>query len=447
MKAACRACSIETTAIVRILLLGAYGFIGSAIARELTARGHEVAGLGRDCDYGRRILPQLNWIEVDLARMTAAESWQPLLDGRDVVINASGLLQSGEGGSVEAVQLSAIRALLEACEAAGTKRFIQISAAGARTDAGSDFMETKACADALIEASAMSSLIIRPGLVIGRNSFGGTELVRVAAVAPISLEFPFQTPIQCISLTDVVEAVARNMEPDCARLGCLDLVERKQRTLEEIIAAHRDWLGMPQPRHSISLPKWLLKMISWVADLFGRLGWRSPLRSNAITALEAGVVGNPHQARDLLQREALSLEATLASQPAGKQDRLHARLGLIQPLIIASLFIMWAASGLATLFQLDRAASILQNSGMGRVGAHAGAVGGAWVDILLAAGLLWRRTIRPALLAMIILTLLVYLIGGTVLLPSLWVDPLAPFAKALPATLLALVAYWVVEKR
>ncbi len=69
------------------------------------------------------------------------------------------------------------------------------------------------------------------------------------------------------------------------------------------------------------------------------------------------------------------------------------------------------------------------------------------MDILLAAGLLWRRTIRPALLAMIILTLLVYLIGGTVLLPSLWVDPLAPFAKALPATLLALVAYWVVEKR
>jgi len=50
-------------------------------------------------------------------------------------------------------------------------------------------------------------------------------------------------------------------------------------------------------------------------------------------------------------------------------------------------------------------------------------------------------------MAMVILTLVVYLFGGTLLLPGLWVDPLAPFAKALPATLLALVAYWLVEKR
>ena len=379
--------------------------------------------------------------------MTAAESWRSLLDGPDVVINASGLLQSGEGGSVERVQLSAVRALLEGCKAAGIKRLIQISAAGARTDAGSDFMETKARADELIEASAMSALVIRPGLVIGRNSFGGTELIRAAAVAPISLRFPFRAPIQCIALTDVVEAVVRNIGPGDARFRCLDLVEGRQRSLEEVVEAHREWLGVPKPRQSISAPRWLLKRISSAADFFGGLGWRSPLRSNAMRALEAGVVGNPNQAWELLQREPVSLEATLARHPAGKQDRLHARLDLAQPLILLSLFVMWSASGLATLFQLDLAASILETSHIGREAAYAVAIGGAWVDILLALGLLWRRTVRPALMTMIVITLLVYLIGGSLLLPGLWVDPLAPFAKALPATLLALVAYWLVEKR
>jgi hypothetical protein len=48
---------------------------------------------------------------------------------------------------------------------------------------------------------------------------------------------------------------------------------------------------------------------------------------------------------------------------------------------------------------------------------------------------------------MVALTVFVYLIGGTVLLPELWLNPLAPLAKALPATMLALVAYWLVEKR
>ncbi len=447
MNPRCRACSTDASEAVRILLLGAYGFIGSAIARELITHGHEVTGLGRDSDYGQRILPQLRWVTADLSSLTAPASWDRVIVGMDAVVNASGLLQSGEGGSVEAVQLRAIGALVEACKAAGLSRFVQISAAGARPEASTDFMVTKAQADALVEASTIPSLILRPGLVIGRNSYGGTELVRIAAAAPIALQFPLRAPIQCIALSDVVQAVADNLETDRAPVGCFDLVERRCRSLDEVIAAHREWLGLPKPRSSISVPGWLLRTTSSVADLFGYLGWRSPLRGNALLALEAGVTGNPEHSIALLQREPISLEMALGQQPAGKQDRLHARLGLILPLLIAALFVMWAASGAASLLQLDEAASILERSGIGARAAYVIAVGGGWADIFLAAGLLWRRTVRPTLLTMILLTIFVYLIGGSLLVPELWVDPLAPLAKAIPATLLALIAYWMLEKR
>ncbi|HVL30510.1 MAG TPA: saccharopine dehydrogenase NADP-binding domain-containing protein, partial [Sphingomicrobium sp.] len=86
-----------------VLLIGAYGFIGCAIAHELVRRGQLVTGVGRDIEYGRRLLPKLRWVAADLARMTAAERWAPLLEGHDAVVNASGILQSGDGGSVEAV--------------------------------------------------------------------------------------------------------------------------------------------------------------------------------------------------------------------------------------------------------------------------------------------------------------------------------------------------------
>lgn len=66
---------------------------------------------------------------------------------------------------------------------------------------------------------------------------------------------------------------------------------------------------------------------------------------------------------------------------------------------------------------------------------------------MLAAGLIWRRTVKVTLLTMIGVTLTAYLAAGTILVPYLWLDPLAPLAKALPATLLALVSYWLVEKR
>ena len=431
---------------MRILLLGAYGFIGNAIAHELSARGHDVTGLGRDIDYGRRILPHLRWVRADLRDMVTVESWRPLLTNVDAIVNASGLLQSGDGGTVEAVQLHAIRALVQACETVGIRRFVQISATGARADANSDFMATKGCSDAFIAASLVDALILRPGLVIGRNAYGGTELIRTAAALPLRLHLPFEAPIQCVALADVVEAVANGLGPN-APSGKFDLVERQRRSLDSIIANHREWLGFAEPKRSVAIPRWILSLASWISDVLGALGWRSPLRRNGLLALVAGIQGNPEEARSLLGRDPMPLEDVLAGQPSGIQDRLHARLAMVQPLIIAVLFIMWAASGVATLLQIDRATAILEGSGMDRGSARVIAIGGAWVDIVLAAGLLCRWTVRPSLLAMVALTVFVYLIGGTVLLPELWLNPLAPLAKALPATMLALVAYWLVEKR
>jgi len=243
---------------VRVLVLGTYGFIGSAIARELESRGHEVIGLGRDTGYGRRILPELTWVAADLSKMTSARSWNCMLEGVDWVVNASGLLQSGEGGSVEAVQLEAVRSLVEACEAGGVSRFVQISAAGAATEAASDFMATKAEADALVEVSPVPSLVLRPGLVIGRNSYGGTELIRSAAAVPLSLAFPFRESIQCVALSDVVDAVTKALEASEMPIGCFDLVERDGQSLDAIVAAHRRWLGLPQPQWKLRIPEWLL---------------------------------------------------------------------------------------------------------------------------------------------------------------------------------------------
>jgi len=108
--------------------------------------------------------------------------------------------------------------------------------------------------------------------------------------------------------------------------------------------------------------------------------------------------------------------------------------------------IMWAGSGAATLFQVDRAAGILELGGIGKGAARAIAIGGGWLDIVLAIALIWRPAVRPVLLAMIVLTIF-YLVGATAIVPGLWNDPLAPLAKTVPAALLALVAYWTLERR
>lgn len=432
---------------MRVLLIGAYGFIGSEIARAAHRRGMTVAGLGRDIRLGARLLPNVKWVRGDLRDMAQPEAWFPLLKSIDAIVNASGLLQDGEGGSVAAVQSDAIKALIVASERAGVGRFIQISAAGAGSTPSSEFMASKADADAFLVQSTLSHVILRPGLVIGRNSYGGTRLVRMVAAIPVELDFGFDNSIQCVAMDDVVEAVLIGIALPKEVSATVDLVEGEARTLLEIIAMHRRWLGLGKARGRMSIPSWILSGASGMADALGRLGWRSPLRHNAVLALRQGVIGDTMATERYLSRRPYSLEELLAANPAGIQDRVFARIDLLLPLMLASLVIMWAASGLATLLRLDDAVDIVIQGGVERPIALLIAIVGAIADLVLAVALLWRKTARTSLLLMLFLTLFIYLAGGTILLPHLWADPLAPFAKAIPAAVLALVAWAALEKR
>lgn len=431
---------------MRILLLGAYGFIGSAVARALLADGHAVTGLGRDLAYGRRLLPAVNWIAADLDRMTAPSDWHMALEGIDAVVNASGLLQSGDGGAVARVQGDAILALAVACVARDIRRFVQISAAGAHRDAGSDFLTSKAATDGRLAAMPLDCVILRPGLVIDRNCYGGTELIRMIAALPlVTPRLAFAGTIQCVAMADVVAAVqmALTAQPPTQPV---DLVAAEANSLDRVIATHRRWLGLPPARWRPFVPLPLVTLASRTADLLGRFGWRSPLRRNALLALTDGVHGDVAQTRRWLGHEPLSLDQTLARHPAGKQDRLFALMGLLLLPMLLALGLMWSLSGLATLARLDEAALILHVAGLPPPFDRWLAAGGALADLALAAMLLWRRRARAALLGMVGLTL-VYLALGTLLLPGLWADPLAPYAKTLPALMLALVAWPMLAKR
>ena len=432
---------------MRVLLIGAYGFIGSEIARVAHRRGMTVVGLGRDIRLGARLLPEVEWVRGDLRDMAQPAAWFPLLENIDTIVNASGLLQDGEGGSVTAVQFDAIKALIVAAERAGVGRFIQISAVGTDSGSSSEFMASKADADEVLVQSTLDHVILRPGLVIGRNSYGGTRLVRMAAAIPVELDFGVDSSIQCVAMDDVVEAVMIGIALPKEVSATVDLVEGEARTLPEIIAMHRRWLGLGKVLAHMPIPFWILSGASWIADALGRLGWRSPLRHNAVLALRHGVVGDTMATERYLSRRPYSLEEVLAANPAGIQDRIFARIDLLLPLMLTSLVIMWAASGLATLVRLDDAVNIVIHGGVERSLALLIAIVGAIADLVLAVALVWRRTVRTSLLLMVFLTLFIYLAGGTILLPHLWTDPLAPFAKAIPAAMLALVAWAALEKR
>ena len=430
---------------MRVLLLGPNGFIGSSIARQLLSEGHAITGLGRGPQPIS--LAFAGWIRADLNRLTDAAAWATHLRGVDVVVNASGALQTGARDRLGNSQERAIVALIAACEAAGVRRFVQISAPGATANASTEFMRTKAAADARLRASSLEWTILRPGLVVGRDAFGGTALIRALAACPAII--PLIRPcgrIQTVALDEVARVAALAAAGALGPGADLDLVEEKPHAMRDIVLAHRAWLGLTPPRAVAELPAALARPVGWLADALGWLGWRSPLRSTALKVMREDVLGDTAPARAALGQGFGNLECTLAAFPSTQQDRSQARLFLLLPLTIASLAILWIGSGLIGLARIDLAASLLIEGGFGERLARFVVLAGSVVDLILGLAILVRRTARTAALGMAAVTL-AYMAGALLFRPDLWLDPLGPMLKALPVLALALVAWATLEER
>lgn len=433
---------------MRVLVLGGYGLIGMAVVRRLLEDGHEVFALGRATTSAARRCTKARWVEADLAHLSTPGHWTVLLAETRVegIVNAAGALQDGPRDDVAAVQSDSMRALYKAARDRGIARFVQISATRADLNASTAFMRTKGEADQALMASMLEWTILRPGLVISREAYGGTALLRALAAFPYIQPVAYgDRPIQTVSIDDVTGAVSAALAGRLPSRHVYDLVEDHPHTLRQVVLRLRAWLGLPAAP-MVYIHKDVVRSLARIADALAWLGWRSPLRTTAIKELSAGIRGDPSLWRATQGRRLSSLDETLARTPATVQERWFARLWLLKPVIVGTLALFWIISGLVTLVQPAAAAEVLTSRGVPLMLAEGLAVTGAIADVGLGALALSRRWLPLAARGMIGLTLM-YLLGGTVVAPGLWADPLGPLVKAIPALVLALVALAIAEER
>lgn len=429
----------------RVLVLGACGFIGAEVVRAVQAAGFEAAGLGRSPAQAARVLPGVPFVRGDLLQLLRPEDWAPLLRGADAVVNCAGVLQDLAPGELEAVHHTAIAALGAACAQRGVP-VVQVSAAGAGPEAGTEFMRSKARGDAALCASGAALRILRPGLVIGQGAYGGTRLLRMLAAVPLVQPVALaDAPVQCIGMADLAAAVVAALQGRLPQ-GAYDLVEDQAHRLEEVLAETRAWLGFAPAQLVLRFPRWLLPPVAACADALGRLGWRSPLRSTAIAEIRRGVRGDPGPYRAAAGAGIAPLNAIYQSLPCGRAQRLDARMALLMPLAAAVLSLFWLASGLIGLWQLGAAAAVLTEAGWGGLPAKSSVVFWSLADIALGLAILWRPWAARACLGMAAVSL-IYLAAATAVTPQMWADPLGPLVKVLPGLLLALITHQLLQER
>lgn len=430
---------------MRVLLLGATGLIGSAVAARLHTEGIEVVGVARSAGSMARRLPVARWIELDLRRACAPADWLPHLGGIDAVVNCAGVLQDNARDSTALVHAKAPEALWRACEQAGVQRIVQVSAIGVDRGGLTLFSASKAAGDASLRGSSLDWIILRPSVVLGRVAHGGSALIRALASLPFLPRLPNAGRIDVVQLDDVAETIVILLRDGAARHIALELAGPERLSFEEVVAAYRKWLGR-RPARLIAFPAWVIAALCRLGDGVAWLGWRPALRTTARRELERGAIGDPTEWTRVTGIRPRSLGESLAAGPSGAQERWFANLYLLKPLLIGIFSMFWLATGIIALRPgQESAAAIMRAAGAGSFSLPC-VVAGSLADIVIGIAMAFRRSARIALLAALFVSIC-YVIAATLLVPALWADPLGPIMKIWPIMALNLACLAIVKER
>lgn len=418
---------------MRVFITGAYGFLGSHIVAGLLSKGHEVIGCGRDLAYARTKIPSIEWIHGDLAKDVRPEDWLDHLKDVDVLVNCAGLLQSTRAQSVEDVHLRGPAALFEAAERAGIRRVVQISALGTHEEGATDYARSKAAGDNELKARDLDWVVLRPSIVYGHGSYGGTSLFRGLAAFPGFIPVALgERLMQPIAMSDFVDVVCDCVETEKGTGQVIDLVGPEPISLIDMLKGYRRWLGIgdaPVWR----VPAWMMGAIARIADLAAWAGAHTSLTTTSLKQLDRGNTSDPAPMRRVFSIEPKPFDIGLASMPSGIADRWHARLYFAKPALVVLLSFFWILSGAVPLlgsgieWPLEKGLRELFGGGL--------FTGLKWATCLLDVVLgfwLLSGAKRRLVLALQIFVSLAYLVFLTAFAPVYWLDPIAPVLKILP---------------
>ncbi len=425
--------------VMKVLVTGSTGLIGSAVSARLEAAGHRVVRVSR------RRGGYKDTVSVDFAESVTPQAWLPHLAGLDAVVNCVGVLQDNARDSVSAAHDRGAAALFEACAQAGVRRVIHFSAIGVEREQPSSFSASKLAGDKALMSLDLDWVILRPSVVLGRQVYGASALFRGLAALPALPCMPGTGKLQVVRLDEVVATVQFFLDPRAPSHLAIDIAGPEALPMDEVVTAHRSWMGW-KPARKFVLPRWAALLLYKLGDIAGAFGWRPPMRSNAAREITRGAIGDPSRWTHITGIEPQSLQTALAAEPASVQDKWFAGLYFLKPVIFVVLPLFWIATGIISLtVGYELGVRLLEVAGAGWLSGP-GVVAGAIADIVIGSAIAWRPTARKGLWGALALSAF-YIVAGSILSPHLWAEPLGPFLKIFPIAVLHLVALAILEER
>ncbi|MBZ9751929.1 NAD(P)-dependent oxidoreductase [Deinococcus sp. HMF7604] len=266
---------------MNVLVTGATGFLGGAVARRLVAAGHEVRGLGRDAARGAELQAAgVTFVPADLR----GADWGTLLRGTEAVVHAAARSTLwGRWADFQADNIRPSGELARACAAAGA-RLVHVSTPSVYNATGltrqvredtplgphfdSLYARSKWLAEEAVRAALPDATVLRPRGIYG---VGDTSLVPRLARALKTGRLPRLTRAEVWTELTHVRNVVQAAELALARPapGVFNVTDGQAVPLWATVDRLADALALPRPARYV--PARLVEGAAHLLELGARL--------------------------------------------------------------------------------------------------------------------------------------------------------------------------------
>jgi nucleoside-diphosphate-sugar epimerase len=299
---------------MRVLVTGASGFVGHAACRELLARGHEVRALVRRAGSQPEGTTAVAGDLTDAAAPGAAVR-EAAPEG--VVHLAAEIATQRDAERVREVNVEGMRRLLDACAAAGAPKVVFASTVVTGEADGALLTEdeplpvhtpyghSKQAGEALLLASGLPGVIVRPGHIYGPGGWYEHELARLRQPGRFAVIGRGDNLWDVVHVDDVARALVDALERAPAG-EIYHAADDEPITYYDFTALGAQALGVGRPRR---IPAWVARLAAGSnavtavvrsartsnAKLKRELGWapRYPSAREGVPATVAALAAAP----------------------------------------------------------------------------------------------------------------------------------------------------------
>lgn len=228
----------------KILVLGGSGFVGRHVCEALSRQGHRITVPTRRLPA--RSVQMFPGVEVVRADVHDPAQLLSLVQGHDAVVNLVAILHGNEA-AFDHVHVQLMRHLVAACNKAGVRRLVHVSALGADEYAASMYQRSKARGEKVLHAAVQTAnlelTILRPSVIFGADDKFINVFAKLQAVFPVMPLAGAATRFQPVWVQDVAQSVVYSLSHRTTVGETFELCGPEIFTLQQLVEIAGRWSG------------------------------------------------------------------------------------------------------------------------------------------------------------------------------------------------------------